>query len=56
MRCVATPAEGPVLTLCTHLFVLKVVLKDANVMLALFLMATCVFPWITVGVCTLADI
>ncbi len=51
-----TPVVGPVLALYTQLLVLKAVLKDANVMPALFLMAFNVFPWTSVGVCTLADI
>ncbi len=56
MRCVPTPVVGPVPALFTHLLVLKAVLKDANVMLVMFLMASNVFPWTTVGVCTMADI
>lgn len=56
MRCVLTPVVGPVLAFFTQLVVLKAVLKDANVTPALFLMATNVFPWTSVGVCSLADI
>lgn len=56
MRCVPAPVVGPVPALFSHLLVLKAVLKDANAMQALFLMASNVFPWTTVGVCTMADI
>lgn len=56
MSCVPTPAVGPVPALFTHFLVLKAVLKVANVMTALFLMASNVFLWTTVGVCTMADI
>lgn len=55
MKCVPTPAVGHVPASFSHLLVLKAVLKDASVMLALFLMVSSVFPWTAVGVCTTAD-
>ena len=56
MRCVPTPVVGPVPALFTRLLVLKAALKDANVTPALFSMASSVFPWTTVDVCSMADI
>lgn len=55
-RCAPTPVVGPAPALFIRLLVLKAALKDANVMAALFSMASNVFPWTTVDVCTMADI
>lgn len=56
MSCVAAPVVRLALLWRISLLALKSVLKDANVMMDLFLMETSVSPWRSVGVCLLADI
>lgn len=56
MRCVLIPVEGHVPASSSNSLALKAVLKDASATVALFLMASSVCPWKSVGVSMTADI